>query len=205
MATVTVKKLAINGVWVRCPGRGAGDVPRKLTLMPGEQGQVMATCGEKHGRPRSGCMFPVGIHRSVLNGLADERPGAIRVTTPGGNTIEGTILPPSKKAKAAATSTGKAAAAVKGKNGAAPAPGPAKPAGRATGGAFAAACGALAAIAGAAGQVATAGASAVGSAADLGKEGIGLARDGVKEAGAYGERRHERKMRDNDAGTDTWL
>ncbi|KOG85965.1 hypothetical protein ADK38_33630, partial [Streptomyces varsoviensis] len=54
--------------------------------------------------------------------------------------------------------------------------------------------GAVGQTAAAAGQVATAGASAVGSVADLGREGIGAARDGIREAGAYGERRHERKM-----------
>ncbi|MFJ2723100.1 hypothetical protein [Streptomyces sp. NPDC087437] len=49
------------------------------------------------------------------------------------------------------------------------------------------------------GTTAAAGASAIGSAADLGREGIGLARDGV---GAYGERRHERKMHAAGSGGD---
>ncbi|MEU2718010.1 hypothetical protein [Streptomyces sp. NPDC007205] len=36
---------------------------------------------------------------------------------------------------------------------------------------------------------------AVESAPSVGSEGIDAARDGVWEAGAYGEHRHERKMR----------
>ncbi|MFB7457106.1 hypothetical protein [Streptomyces sp. NPDC056188] len=61
-----------------------------------------------------------------------------------------------------------------------------------------AAFGALAAV----GTTAAAGASAIRSAADLGCEGIGLAREGVQEARAYGERRHERKMQAAGSGGD---
>ncbi|MFJ2738005.1 MULTISPECIES: hypothetical protein [unclassified Streptomyces] len=62
--------------------------------------------------------------------------------------------------------------------------------------------GALAAVAGAVGTTAAAGASAIRSAADLGREGIGLACDGVREARAGGERRHERKMHAAGSGGD---
>ncbi|MFC1405750.1 MULTISPECIES: hypothetical protein [Streptacidiphilus] len=205
MTTIKARGLTVKGTALRCPGRETGSPPRELTLIS-TGATVSATCGEKHRGPDGGgaraqCFFPVEqLTAANLGVLATGKPGRFRLTLPGGSVVvEGTLLatgqaatqsPAARAAGAAAAKSGKAAPA-----------GPAKPAGRATGGAMTAAFGALAAVAGAvgqtaaaAGQVATAGASAVGSVADLGREGIGVARDGIREAGAYGERRHERKM-----------
>lgn len=215
--TVKVRgELTIGGATVRCPGAGTASVPRELTLMPSGQG-VNATCGERHrpGRgssrhsgPRAQCFFPVeGLTAANLAALAKGKPGRFRLTLPGGSVVEGKLVAVGEGA--AASSTSKAAAAVAAKGGKGAAPGPAKPAGRATGGSLAAAFNAVAAVAGAAGQtaaavgqVATAGASAVGSVASVAREGIGAGRDGIKAADSYGQRRHERKMRDGDDGDD---
>lgn len=215
MTTVKVRgALTIGGATVRCPGAGTASVPRELTLMPSGQG-VNATCGERHrpgrgGRhtgPRAQCFFPVnGLTAANLAALAKGKPGRFRLTLPGGSVVEGTLA---AVGEAGASSTSKAAAAVAAKGGKGAAPGPAKPAGRATGGSLAAAFNAVAAVAGAAGQtaaavgqVATAGASAVGSVASVAREGIGAGRDGIKAADNYGKRRHERKMSAADDGDD---
>ncbi|MFF4392955.1 hypothetical protein ACFY0G_40475 [Streptomyces sp. NPDC001552] len=212
MTALKIRKLTMGGVAVRCPSRGTGNVPRELTLIP-SGGVINATCGEMHPdasgkrRSRAQCFFQVEnlttAHLQTLSQAQEGKP--FRLTLKAGN-IEGFLV---AKGKGAAQSpAARAAAAAAEKSGkAAPAPaGPAKPAGRPTGGAMAAAFGAVAAaagavgqVAGAAGQVATAGASAIESTASLGREGIGAARDGIREAGAYGERRHERKMRGDDA------
>ncbi|MYT25966.1 hypothetical protein GTW69_37825 [Streptomyces sp. SID7760] len=207
MTALKIRKLTVAGVAVRCPSRGTGNVPRELTLIA-SGGTVNATCGEMHPdasgkrRTRASCFFQVDklttAHLTTLSQAQEGKP--FRLTLAGGN-IEGVLV--AKGAGAAQSPAARAAAAAAAKSGKAAPAGPAKPAGRATGGAMAAAFGAVAAVAGAvgqvagaAGQVATAGASAIESTASLGREGIGAARDGIREAGAYGERRHERKMRD---------
>ncbi|WP_143668769.1 hypothetical protein [Streptomyces sp. b62] len=206
MTTIKVRgPLKIGTDTLRCPGRGEGDTPRELTLMSNGK-TVTATCGQRHkgedGGRRAQCFFPVEqLTAANLGILAQGRPGRFRLTLADGTTrVEGILA---AVGGAAANSTAaRAAAAADAKNGKTTPAGPAKPAGRATGGAMTAAFGALAAVAGAAGQaagaagqIAAAGASAVESASSLGREGIGAARDGIREAGAYGERRHERKMR----------
>ncbi|MGW2227476.1 hypothetical protein [Streptomyces formicae] len=211
MPSIKVKKLTIGGRSVRCAGQ-RGNSPQQLTLIA-TGATVTATCGRRHapktteknpGRQPM-CFFEVeGLPSAQLATIAqaeERRPFRIKRSA---GVIAGVFLGVASNAPAT-SSTASAAAAIgakSGKGGGAGAPsGPAKPAGRATGGAMTAAFGAVAAVAGAAGQVATAGASAVESAASLGREGIGAARDGIREAGAYGERRHERKMRDG-AGDD---
>lgn len=216
--TVKVRgPLTIGGATVRCPGAGTASVPRELTLMPSGQG-VNATCGERHrpGRgssrhsgPRAQCFFPVeGLTAANLAALAKGKPGRFRLTLPGGSVVEGKLVAVGEGGGASSTSKAAAAVAAKGGKGAA-SPGPAKPAGRATGGSLAAAFNAVAAVAGAAGQtaaavgqVATAGASAVGSVASVAREGIGAGRDGIKAADSAGQRRHERKMRTAADGDD---
>ncbi|MGW5851988.1 hypothetical protein ACWFQ8_29260 [Streptomyces sp. NPDC055254] len=210
MTALKIRKLTVGGVAVRCPSRGTGNVPRELTLIP-SGGVINATCGEMHPdasgkrRSRAQCFFQVENlttpHLQTLSQAEEGKP--FRLTLKAGN-IEGFLV--AKGKGAAQSQAARAAAAAAEKSGKAAPAGPAKPAGRATGGAMAAAFGAVAAVAGAvgqvagaAGQVATAGASAIESTASLGREGIGAARDGIREAGAYGERRHERKMRDGDA------
>ncbi|MGW2599533.1 hypothetical protein [Streptomyces klenkii] len=205
MTAIKVRgRLTVGGATIRCPGRGAGDIPRELTLMTSGS-SVNATCGQKHrgpdGRARAQCFFPVEhLTPANVGVLAQGRPGAFRLTLPDGKTVEGKLAATGQSA--ASSTAGRAAAAANAKAGKAAPAGPAMPTGRATGGSMAAAFGAIAAVAGAvgqtataAGQVAAAGASAVGSVAGLGREGIGAARDGIREAGAYGERRHERKIR----------
>ncbi|MFF4709502.1 hypothetical protein [Streptomyces sp. NPDC001297] len=196
--------LKIGTDTLRCPGRGERDTPRELTLMSNGKA-VTATCGQKHkgedGGRRAQCFFPVEqLTAANLGILAQGKPGRFRLTLTDGTKVEGILA--AVGAAAANSPAARAAAAVDAKNGKTGQAGPAKPAGRATGGAMTAAFGALAAVAGAAGQIATAGASAVESASSLGREGIGVARDGIREAGAYGERRHERKMRGGGDGGD---
>lgn len=199
MTTIKIRgALTVGGAIIRCPGRGAGNVPRELTLMTSGSA-VNATCGEKHrgedGGKRAQCWFRVEqLTAANLNTLAQGKPGNFRMVIKDGAKVEGKLAAIGGTANA---STAARAAAASNKGDKAPA-GPARPAGRATGGAMTAAFGALAAVATATGQVASASASAVGSMADLGREGVGAARDGIKEAGAYGERRHERKMRLDD-------
>ncbi|SDL37835.1 hypothetical protein [Streptomyces indicus] len=194
--------LKIGTDTLRCPGRGERDTPRELTLMANGK-TVTATCGQKHrgedGGRRAQCFFPVEqLTAANLGILAQGKPGRFRLTLTDGTKVEGILA--AVGAAAANSTAARAAAAADAKNGKAAKAGPPKPAGRATGGAMTAAFGALAAVATSAGQIATAGASAVESAASLGREGIGVARDGIREAGAYGERRHERKMRAGDDG-----
>lgn len=194
--------LKIGTDTLRCPGRGERDTPRELTLMANGK-TVTATCGQKHrgedGGRRAQCFFPVEqLTAANLGILAQGKPGRFRLTLTDGTKVEGILA--AVGAAAANSTAARAAAAADAKNGKTAKAGPPKPAGRATGGAMTAAFGALAAVATSAGQIATAGASAVESAASLGREGIGVARDGIREAGAYGERRHERKMRAGDDG-----
>ncbi|MFI7142873.1 hypothetical protein ACIBQ5_35780 [Streptomyces massasporeus] len=196
--------LKIGTDTLRCPGRSERDTPRELTLMANGK-TVTATCGQKHrgedGGRRAQCFFPVEqLTAANLGVLAQGKPGRFRLTLTDGTKVEGILA--AVGATAANSTAARAAAAANAKAGKTGPAGPAMPAGRATGGAMTAAFGAIAAVAGAAGQIATAGASAVESAASLGREGIGVARDGIREAGAYGERRHERKMRAADGGTD---
>ncbi|MFD4020631.1 hypothetical protein [Streptomyces sindenensis] len=207
MTALKIRKLTVTGKPVSCPNRGTG-APRELTLLP-SGGVINATCGEMHAdasgkrRSRAQCFFQVDtLTTAQLHTIAQAEEGKPfrLVLKAGGGTIEGVLV--AKGQGAAQSKAARAAAAAAAKSGQSAPAGPAKPAGRATGGSIAAAFGAVAAVAGAvgqtaaaAGQVATAGASAVGSVADLGREGIGAARDGIREAGAAGERRHERKMR----------
>ncbi|MEU7153840.1 hypothetical protein AB0B15_38370 [Streptomyces sp. NPDC045456] len=204
MTALKIRKLTVKGTLVRCPNRGASGAPRELTLIP-SGGTVNATCGELHPdatgkrRTRAQCFFPVEtLTTAQLNTItqAAEVGKPFRLPLKSGGAIEGVLV--AKGQGAAQSSAARAAAAAAAKSGAAAPAGPAKPAGRATGGAMAAAFGAVAAVASSAGQIAAAGASAVESAASLGREGVGAARDGIREAGAYGERRHERKMRSAD-------
>ncbi|WP_335939954.1 hypothetical protein [Streptomyces sp. PTD5-9] len=206
MSAIKVRKFTIGGAAVRCPNRPSNSTPRELTLIPTNEG-INATCGEMHrgesGRrsSRAQCFFPVeNLTSAQLRTIAQAEAGKpFRLVLKGGGAVEGVLVAVGGAAQSPAA---RAAAAANAKAGTPAAAGPAKPAGRATGGAMAAAFGAIAAVAGAAGQtaaaagqVAAAGASAVGSVADLGREGIGAGRDAIREAGAYGERRHERKMR----------
>ncbi|MFI9005505.1 hypothetical protein [Streptomyces sp. NPDC053541] len=206
MSAIKVRKLTIGGSAVRCPNRPGTSTPRELTLIATNEG-INATCGEMHlgesgkRRSRAQCFFPVeNLSPAQLRTIAQAEAGKpFRLVLKNGGAIEGTLVAVGGPAQSTAA---RAAAAAAKTNGSAPAVGPAKPAGRATGGSMAAAFGAIAAVAGAAGQtaaaagqIAAAGASAVESAASVGREGIGAARDGIREAGAYGERRHERLMR----------
>ncbi|MEU4986638.1 MULTISPECIES: hypothetical protein [unclassified Streptomyces] len=211
MSAIKVRKFTIGGAAVRCPNRPSNSTPRELTLIPTNEG-INATCGEMHRdesgrrRSRAQCFFPVeNLTPAQLRTIAQAEPGKpFRLVLKGGGAVEGVLV----AVGAAQSTAARAAAAANAKAGTA-ATGPAKPAGKATGGAMAAAFGAIAAVAGAAGQtaaaagqIATAGASAVESAASVGREGIGAARDGIREAGAVGERRHERKMRDDGGGAE---
>ncbi|MEU6467466.1 hypothetical protein [Streptomyces sp. NPDC046976] len=200
MTALKIRKLTVGGTPVRCPSRESGSTPRELTLIP-SGGVIHATCGEMHAgvagelRSRAQCFFQVEtLTTAQLHTIAQAEEGKpFRLNLKAG-TIEGVLV--AKGQGAAQSKAARAAAAAAAKSGQTAPAGPAKPTGRATGGAMTAAFGALAAVASSAGQIATAGASAVESAASLGREGIGAARDGIREAGAYGERRHERKMRD---------
>ncbi|MDJ0345543.1 hypothetical protein QMK19_33905 [Streptomyces sp. H10-C2] len=206
MSALKIRKLTVGGAPVRCPSRGAGSIPRELTLIP-SGGIINASCGEMHAdatgkrRSRAQCFFQVeNLTTAQLHTLTQAQEGKpFRLELKSGN-IEGVLV--AKGPGAVQSKAARAAAAAAAKSGKAAPAGPAKPAGRATGGSLAAAFGAVAAVAGAvgqtaaaAGQVANAGAAAVSSVSDLGREGIGAARDGIREAGAAGERRHERKMR----------
>ncbi|MDO0939264.1 hypothetical protein QQY66_49060 [Streptomyces sp. DG2A-72] len=203
--TLKIRKLHIDGTAVKCPD-GEG-VPREVTLIP-SGAAVNATCGQRHKAPRGErqigrrpqCFFQVdGLAASQLATIAQVDAGRpFRIRLAGDKKIEGVLVSVGQGGGSVAA---QASAAANAKGGGSTKAGPAMPAGRSTGGAMAAAFGAVAAVAGAvgqtaaaAGQVATAGASAVGSVADLGREGVGAVRDGIREAGAYGERRHERKM-----------
>lgn len=212
MSAIKVRKFTIGGAVVCCPNRSRNSNPRELTLIPTNEG-INATCGEMHRdesgrrRSRAQCFFPVeNLTPAQLRTIAQAEPGKpFRLVLKGGGAIEGVLV----AVGAAQSTAARAAAAANAKAGTPAAAGPAKPAGKATGGAMAAAFGAIAAVAGAAGQtaaaagqIAAAGASAVESAASVGREGIGAARDGIREAGAFGERRHERKMRGDDGGAE---
>lgn len=204
MTSVTMSGVTIDGADVRCPEREGAAPVRRLTFMASGTA-VHATCGERHrsrnGGSRAQCFFPVeNLTAAALGAISKAKPGRVRVTLPGGRRLEGKLI----STAASSSSTGKAAAAIAAKGGKAAAPGPAKPAGRATGGSFAAAMNAVAAVAGAAGQtvaavgqVATAGASAVSSVSSVAREGIGAGRDGIKAADQRGKRRHEREMRES--------
>lgn len=202
-------QLTLNGLVIRCPGRGPGNVPRELTLMASGPA-VMATCGEKHrsadgGRTRAQCFFPVqGITPATLATLSKAQPGNIKATLPDGKVLEGRLAE-TKTAVSSGTAAA-AMAAAQHKNGTAKA-GPARvPSGS---GAAQAAFMAVAAIANmgtaaanAVGNTAMAAGGAVGKVADMGREGIGAARDGIQAADNFGERRHQRRMRggsDNDS------
>lgn len=201
---ITVRKLTTPKapMGVRCPGRGAGNVPRRLTLMPGEGGSVVATCGEAHRAAdgdrrtrRAQCFFPVeGLNAAVLRSLGAAKPGRVRITLPDGGKVEAHVE--AKKNGAEKQTAGQAAAAALGSNGKGgkAASGPVKPNRSGGGGALTAALGTVTAALNATASVAGSAASVAGSAAHVAGEGIGLARDGVREAGAYGSRRHERKM-----------
>lgn len=213
MTSVTMSRVTIDGTSIRCPGRKFN--PRRLTFMASGS-TVYATCGDRHAGPESAsraarCFFPVDqVTAAALGALGKAKPGRVRVTLPGGKHLEGKLVA-TPASGASSTSTGRAAAAVAAKGGKTPAPGPAKPAGRATGGSFAAAMNAVAAVAGAVGQtaaavgqtagavgtVASAGASAVGSVSSVAREGIGAHRDGIKAADKREQRRHERDKRES--------
>jgi hypothetical protein len=201
-------RVELNGQTLRCPGRGPADVPRHLTFIP-TGATVSVTCGQKHRGPtgghRSGCFWAVeGFTPAALQGLAQAKPGRVRVTLPGGRVLEGRVT-------AVDTSAGKAGSAAaahaaktkgKGKDGkTAPAPHAAR--NQSGGGTAKAAFMAVAAIAGAVGQTAQAvgaTAGAVGKGFDVAKEGAGIVRDGIKAADNAGARsfaRHNTKTEDS--------
>ncbi|WP_415961989.1 hypothetical protein [Streptomyces sp. 021-4] len=206
-----------GGQAVKCP-QETRLIPSKVIRLYVTPAGVVGTCGLTH-RPRdeqgrkarpAECVFEVPhVTKDELAALAAPgKTGRVRGKLPTGKVIDVQIISLGADTKASAGG-GKAAqafAAAKGAKGAAGASAAPARVQRGGGGAMAAFFGAVAAtagaagqIAGAAGQVAGSAASIVGSAADLGKESVGLARDGVREAGASGARRHERKMRDTDS------
>ncbi|MEU2076622.1 hypothetical protein [Streptomyces sp. NPDC013489] len=200
-----------GGHAVTCPE--AGRRRTKLTKLYVTPAGVLGSCGQTH-RPRGDngrkakaaeCAFEVpAVTVQELQALAaPNKTGRVRGKLPTGKVLDVEIVSFGGPAAGAQAGGGKAAsafAAAKNGKGAAANNAPARVP-RGGGGAaaaffnaVAATAGAVGQVAGAAGQVAGSAASIVGSAADLGKEGIGAARDGIKEAGKYGERRHERKM-----------
>lgn len=200
---------SFDGTAVDCPEEpGKRGVVIRLYVTPAG---VLGSCGRKHrykgehgrrARPAD-CVFQVqAVSKEELQALAAPgKTGRVRGKLPTGKAVQAEIIS-FGDGKAIAAGGGKAAQAFAQANGGKG--GGQERVARGGGGAAAAFFNAIGATAMAAGQVAAAGASAVGSVADLGKEGIGLARDGVREAGAYGERRHERKMSkgDDDGGDD---
>ncbi|GGY70952.1 hypothetical protein GCM10010363_60080 [Streptomyces omiyaensis] len=210
---------AFGGHWVDCPD--TPHFPAKVITLYITPAGVVGTCGKTHtGRDDNGrktkpaeCVFQVQhVTKEELQALAAPgKTGRVRGKLPTGTSVDAQII-------SLGAGTGAQGAAAPGKGGAAAqafgaakngkgaaAAGAQAPARVPRGGggaasaffnAVAATAGAVGQVAGAAGQIAGSAASAVGSVADLGKEGIGAARDGIKEAGKYGQRRHERKMRD---------
>ena len=213
---------SFGGHWVDCPD--TPHFPAKVITLYVTPAGVVGTCGKTHrGRDDNGrktspaeCVFQVQqVTKEELQALAAPgKTGRVRGRLPTGTTVDAQVISlgtgTGAQGKAAPGKGGPASqafAAAKNGKGAA-APGAQAPARVPRGGggaataffnAIAATAGAVGQVAGAAGQIAGSAASAVGSVADLGKEGIGAARDGIKEAGAAGSRRHERKMRDTDS------
>ncbi|MFE4658209.1 hypothetical protein ACFRFJ_16185 [Streptomyces hydrogenans] len=217
---------SFGGHWVDCPETDY--VPAKIITLYSTPAGVAGTCGKTHrvkddnGRRQkpSECLFQVTqVTREELQALAAPgKTGRVRGKLPTGTAVDAQIISlgtgTGAQGKAAPGKGGTAAQAFgAAKNGKGAAPNAAQAQARVPRGgggaataffnAVAATAGAVGQVAGAAGQIAGSAASAVGSVADLGKEGVGLARDGVKEAGAYGSRRHERKMRDGGDGGDS--
>jgi hypothetical protein len=204
-----------GGRWIDCPEAKPGWPAKVITLTVTAAG-VAGSCGKKHrlkgqhgrrARPAH-CLFQVQlVTAEELQMLAAPgKTGRVRGKLPNGKSLDVNII--SFDGSGAKVGGGQAAQAfAAAKNGkdaapAAPARVPRGGGGAATAffGAIAATAGAVGQVAGAAGQVAGSAANAIGSVSDLGKEGVGLARDGVKEAGAAGARRHERKMHDSGDG-----
>ncbi|MFB8314710.1 hypothetical protein ACFC5T_40330 [Streptomyces sp. NPDC055961] len=218
---------SFGGHWVDCPETDY--LPAKVITLYSTPAGVAGTCGKTHrvtddnGRRQkpSECLFQVTqVTREELQALAAPgKTGRVRGRLPTGTTVDAQIISlgtgtgtgaQGKTAPGKGGPASQAFGAAKNGKGAA-APGAQAPARVPRGGggaataffnALAATAGAVGQVAGAAGQIAGSAASAVGSVADLGKEGIGAARDGIKEAGAYGARRHERKMRDGGGSDD---
>ncbi|MEV7535403.1 hypothetical protein [Streptomyces hydrogenans] len=211
---------AFGGHWIDCPETPY--LPAKVITLYVTAAGVSGSCGKQHrirdaegntGKPGE-CLFQVTqVTAAELQALAAPgKTGRVSGRLPTGTSVDAQII-------SLGTGTGVQGKATPGKGGAAAqafaaakngkgaaAPGAQAPARVPRGGggaasaffnAIAATAGAVGQVAGAAGQVAGSAASAVGSVADLGKEGIGAARDGIKEAGKASARRHERKMRDD--------
>ena len=89
-------RVLVNMHPLRCPGRGAGDFPRVLTLTSCG-GTVTATCGERHRSPggtdkKAACLWTVeGLTPSMLAQLAAFEPGRIRARLTGGTVLEGKL------------------------------------------------------------------------------------------------------------------
>jgi hypothetical protein len=192
-------RVTLDSTILRCPGRGPGDIPRQLTVLP-TGSTVSATCGQKHRGPdggrKAGCFWVIeGLTPAALQGLAQAKPGKIRATLPGGHVLEGRLT----AVQASAAKGGKAPAAAahadknrKGK------PDPHAARSNSGGGAAKAAFMAVAAVAGAVGQTATAASNAVSSTAGMvgtvAKAGASTTQAAIGAADNAGARRHTRRV-----------
>ncbi|MFD9819087.1 hypothetical protein, partial [Streptomyces violascens] len=98
MSAIKIRKLSIKGRWVRCPGRGSGDVPRQLTLFP-SGAHVVATCGTMHRDAaksrgsRAQCMFQVeGLSAQQLGTIAQAEKGKPFRLKLAAGTVEGVLV-----------------------------------------------------------------------------------------------------------------
>src|SRR5699024_9460006 len=94
--------VTLDGAGLRCPGRGAGNTPRQLTLMASGEGdgeRVMATWGEQHrpegGGKKAGCMWQgEALSAEMLRPLTQAKPGQVRATLSGSLVLEGKLAAP---------------------------------------------------------------------------------------------------------------
>jgi hypothetical protein len=211
-------RVELDGQALRCPSAGPGELPRQLTLMATGPTLVSATCGRKHRGPdggrKSGCFWTVeGVTPAALQALATQaKPGHVRANLPGGKTLQGRLTAVDPTAgKAGKAGAGPAAAAhgekTRGKDGGKEKPAPHAARNNAGGGAAQAAFMAVAAVANAVGQTAGAASNIVssttglaGKGLDVAKEGVGLARDGVKAVDHTAQRDFARQNTKKDGG-----
>ncbi|MET9934615.1 MULTISPECIES: hypothetical protein [unclassified Streptomyces] len=224
-ASVTVKgRLTLNGRVLRCPGRGAGSVPRTLTLLVSGN-EVHATCGETHpaqgqrpSRKDPKCMFNMGVLtplvtpavvRTIATRYDPGRPFAFQLA--GSQVLAGKRAPAAKAAPAGGAGpavsehAARAAAARAARAGRAV---PVRSGGTLTAGfnAVTAVAQAVGQTAGAAGAAVSSTAEAVGKVADLGREGMRTGRAAIEAADNAGARRFardNRKTRDGSGDENT--
>ncbi|MFE5863163.1 hypothetical protein ACFQ77_21830 [Streptomyces virginiae] len=202
--------LSLGGIPIRCPGRENAPVPRRLSLLVSGK-DVMASCGEKHrgkdGGPKASCFFAVEqVTPAMVKLLLDktEPNRRFRLTTPGGQAIEGK-RGPAVKAPTAAGGTASSRFAAK-KAEARGGKQPAAPTARSSGGGLTAALGAVAAVAGtatAAANAVGATAGAVGKGFDMGREGMRAGTAAIKAADNAGARNFARENSKSGSSDDT--